>query len=727
MTEYRQKICIVTLELAEAVGDGEFGIAMSALAEALAEAGAEVCILYPSVHAGTGSITEWILDYQSRGIELVSLYLDMPSPQMSHAVYSWLKRRHFDVVHFHDMRGVGYWTVVAKNAGLAFGKTRLVCHLQSQTMWQLAASAEFLSDISQLELEFLERRSAELADIVISPSRYMIEDVQSRGWSLPAEHVILPNLQPKSWEGVPARASGGRLPVRELVFFGRLETRKGLETICRALSQLAARGVAPAMATFLGKEGLAGSRPAFIYIDRASRDWNFPFQILNDFNFPAALEYLRADGRLAVIAYTAANSPNSVLACLAHGIPFVASNVGGIAELIDAADHSDVQFDQDAGRLAEVLERVLQHGAVTADLALDPAKTRNTWLDWHRGLSTVQRPLIEMADGPLVSVCISHFSRPRLLDQAIRSIEAQTYERIELIVVDDASPDQETQVYLAGLTSRFKARGWMLARNERELWAGASRNRAVSLAKGEFILLMDDDNVARPEEVETMLRAALATKADIVTCQQQVFEGDNCPPPLERLDYIGGWMPIGPNIAQAFFTNCLGDLNMLVRRSAWQVIGGFTDDRAGAEDYEFLLEAVLAGFSLVCLPEALYWYRVSGKQLAKRLDDPTLYRSFMRPLRPFFKRVPKEMQLALQLASNRNYHELKRNRQSYWADGSSRGQSQAENAVALNAAASLLAMARAAQIGGRLETARGLQRQAARLGARHAVGDRDTA
>ena len=61
------------------------------------------------------------------------------------------------------------------------------------------------------------------------------------------------------------------------------------------------------------------------------------------------------------------------------------------------------------------------------------------------------------------------------------------------------------------------------------------------------------------------------------------------------------------------FKNCFGDANSLVRRDVFLSLGGFTEDEGvGHEDWELWARAVLQGHVLQVVPEALYWYRLTG-------------------------------------------------------------------------------------------------------------------
>jgi glycosyltransferase involved in cell wall biosynthesis len=709
----KKRVCIVSLDLIGPIRNGGIGTAMTALAEALAADGHAVTLLYPSGYTEDRPLTCWIMEYQKKGIVFETLFAEEPEPQLSFLAYHWLKRREFDVIHFHDWRGIGYWSFVAKQQGLAFENTTLVCQVHGQTYWHLRNSGEFLSDIDQLRHDFLEQRSIELADVVYSPSQYMLEWVRGRGWTVPVRSLVWPNVLPERAARLSIdRPRGLRVPIKEIVFFGRLETRKGIELFCAALSRALVKGLKVERITFLGKEGMAGDEPATAYILRATANWKVPYGIVNDLDTRGARTYLSQEGVVAVIASAIENSPYTVLECLADRVPFLAADVGGIAELVHESDRQAVLFRRNAEALSSALVMIGQVGALIAEPAPDVDEAKTKWLSWHSSLSSRGPTRSAPIELPLVSICLSHFSRPHLLHIALDSIERQTYPRIEVILVDDASPDEESKAYLDELESRFASRGWKILRNTEEMWTGAARNYAVQHATGDYVLLMDDDNVAKPNEVEIFVAAALRSGADILTCQQQPFEGLS-PPPVQDAELPIGWMPLGPAPALALYENCLGDLNMMVRRSVWQEIGGFTDERCGCEDYEFLAKAVLRGVKLECLPEILFYYRQSGENLASRYDAVALYESFARVLRPYMEEMRQDLRMALLFAANSKLNVTRQSKQGYWRARAGRDPT-TERIVSLpkNTGAVLVEMARVALARGQVESARRLYAQA---------------
>lgn len=660
----RQKICLYTFEFPGIIANGGIGTAFRALAEELVEAGHDVTVLTPSAYTENLPVSWWIDHWRERGIKVVSLFVEGTAKLHAYLAYQWLKQRDFDVIHYHDWRGAGYWLTVAKRCGLAFRDTTLVCQAHGQTFWHLEHSGIFLSAPAEVETDWLEQRSVEGADILYSPSAYFIDYMAARGWAVPGRRFVTPNLLPKSFpEG--QEGDGARKPVEEIVFFGRLESRKGLELFCDAMTRLLARGAGPSRVVFLGKIGEVAGGSALAYITEATAGWTVPWMVRNDLDTDGAKAFLAHGRRLAVIASSIENSPYTVLECIASGQPFLAADVGGVRELVHADDQPAVVFARTPAALEAAMADALAQGGLCARPAVTLAENRRRWREWHATLGGPGAPAVVDAT-PLVSVCMSSFNRPELLAQAIRSIEAQSWTRLEMVLVDDASPSEAAKRHFDALAPVFAARGWTLLRNETEMWTGRARNHAVAHARGDHVLLMDDDNAAFPHEVETLMRAAQASGADIITCQQQPFTGPG-EPPRHVARYPMGWMPVGPCLSLALFENCLGDLNMLVRREVWNTLGGFTEDRVGCEDWEFLLRAGLEGYHLECLPELLFCYRATADNLARRYSSKVLYDSFTRAVRPARAKMPPALLMAMRLASESRFAASRQQGEGYWA------------------------------------------------------------
>mgnify|MGYP003732197959 FL=1 len=254
--------------------------------------------------------------------------------------------------------------------------------VHSPTLWDCQGSYEYLSQLDQVEIDFMERQSVALADVIISPSQYMLEWIAQEGWSLPTKCIIRQNILPKSARKSTLYSKGQFIKPNEFVFFGRLYTRKGLIVFCDALDYLAQNPtLAGLKVTFLGKSVVVDGQTSVDYIRWRAKRWPWRIHLLTDYDQTSAIEYLSGDGRLAVIASLVDNSPYTVLECLGAGIPFLASDIGGIPELIHPDDRDFVCFSPKPKELAYKLSQVALNGVPIARPAIPFEETEKAWLD----------------------------------------------------------------------------------------------------------------------------------------------------------------------------------------------------------------------------------------------------------------------------------------------------------------------------------------------------------
>ncbi len=652
-TSYK-RVGIASADISGPYHCGGVGAAYHGLALELAAVGHQVTILYlhPRFHQGTPA--EWTGYFRERGIEFVHL------PQEAHGAvwygnrkeaslrcFEWLARQEpFDVIHFPEWLGLPYYSLLAKRQGLAFSQTTLCVGTHGSQRWNREGDQTLPTRAEDLVVDFLERLSVAMADVVVSPSRHLLEWMRDDGWQLPAASFISQNVLEPLALGM---REAGDTAVRELVFFGRLDHRKGLPFFCDVLDRLA--GTDGFTVTFLGSDVMVDGRRSSDYIRRRAQAWRGEPRLLTGYSRNQALEYLSQPGRLAVIPSLADNSPCTVQECLQEGIPFLASDRGGIPELVHHDDWeraiAPVNVEVFAGRLREIL----RSGQAPARPAVDFGETRAAWRAWHGGLPKAE-PRTGAgpdwgAEPPLVSVCIAHYQRPRLLEQMVESLRVQTYPRLEVVLVDDGSTRAETLAYLDSLRAEFAGRGWQLLVQE-NAGPGAARDRAARAATGAYLLFADDDDVLLPHAIETLARIAVRTEADALSCVLMEFEGDRIPEHPEQARRL--LIPLGPALAAALTNSELGGTAFLVKRECYFAVGGFPQDRDADEDWEFLLRVAAAGFDLQAVPLPLVWYRVHAGTRSRADNRFARVRS---RLRTFERMLPMELRDLAALAYSR--------------------------------------------------------------------------
>jgi len=658
----RKRICIATPDILGPVKNGGIGTAYHHVARMLAVWGHDVTIAYVNANAADGRrMAETRASYARFGIAIapivprpagLSPLLRVPAPTW--ALLNWLRSRPkpFDIVHVSEWQGLGYGPLLAKSLGLAFGDTHFVVKGSSPTLWAVEGNRQLISSERELGWVFMEHRSIELADTVICGSAHLLGWMRDAGYTLPERSFVWPNVFPPPDPAAPAaaaRATRDGAPLQEVVFFGRLEPRKGLLLFIDAVDRLARHNRAPARITFLGKPSAIFD--GLEHICGATRDWPVAIQTITDAGAAEAVAYLSQPGRLAVIPSLLENSSIAVMECLQAGIPFVAAATGGTPELVATADHDRALVPPDHIALGDRI----------ADLAAAPLRPVRPRWDFHRALEVWRRwhaqrgPFSATADRfaaraetaraetPPVTVCIVHHERPKLVRMAVDSVLEQDYPALEAVLVDDGSEGAAARAAVDEIEAAFDGRGWRVIRQENR-YLGAARNAAAAAARGEWLLFLDDDNVLFPDAVTRLVRAARFSGADCVPAASIRFSGEGDP----RND-SGGRQTIirflGAARAWNRICNVAGDACALLRRDAFRAVGGFTEIYGvGLEDIELFNRLILAGRHVEPLPDPVYYYRTHAttSMIGMLRDRYRAETCRARALHPYLEGLPAE-------------------------------------------------------------------------------------
>jgi len=644
------KICIITPDIVGPIRNGGIGTACGAIARLLKQNGQDVTVLYAlGDYTETETIAVWQHRYSEEGIELVACpdTLDAiePYPDVAVAwrVLRWLETRHFDLLYAVEWGGTAGLVALARRAGLGFLDTVLVAGTHSPTLWHIEGQRSLVVDRYALARDHLEQMTVAFADCVITPSQHLLDWMTESGWRLPADTRVIPNPVPAALKTI-SHDHLGRRPISEIVFFGRLESRKGLRVFVRALELVSPELLARVRVTFLGKFPSESSESdTRQYIARSLPD-SLSVAVLNDFDATQAVEYLFSEsGRLAVMPSLMENSPMTVVECLARGIPFLASDVGGIPDLLCESDHASHLFRPTPPELAHALVRALSTGLWPAAPRWDLFDIDAAWIDALGQVRQVPHNSGRTAAiiTPKVSVVVIHYNRPDTLAQALQGLLAQTFKDFELILVDDGSDQAEAIAFLREIETtnpKFVSGQWRIIRRENG-YLGAARNTGWRAARGRYVLFHDDDNVSMEHLLQVMVDAAEYSQADVVTSAMEVFFG-----PTSPINAPGGsrrkiWVPIGGALSLGAFENCYGDAHALIRRDLLVALGGVSEDYGvGHEDWEFFARACLNGYTLLAVPTPLFWYRVSGDSMLRSRSTPDA--DYLRSARPYLSTLP---------------------------------------------------------------------------------------
>ena len=124
-------------------------------------------------------------------------------------------------------------------------------------------------------------------------------------------------------------------------------------------------------------------------------------------------------------------------------------------------------------------------------------------------------------ENKIVSVIMPAYNASTTIEQAIRSVMTQTYTDWELIVIDDASADDTCAVVRRLMAEDARIR---LVQNPENRGVAHTRNRGLDLCTGEYVALLDCDDIWFPNKLEQQLSLAMESGADIIYCSYGIVD-----------------------------------------------------------------------------------------------------------------------------------------------------------------------------------------------------------
>jgi glycosyltransferase involved in cell wall biosynthesis len=229
---------------------------------------------------------------------------------------------------------------------------------------------------------------------------------------------------------------------------------------------------------------------------------------------------------------------------------------------------------------------------------------------------------------PLLSIIMPVYNVDLIwLRTAIDSVRAQTYENFELCIADDASTNTNIKSYLKEIASK-DARIRITFREKNGHISHAS-NSAIRLASGEFICMLDHDDILYPHALFTLVKRLNANPAlDLIYTDSDLLIHNKRRYPFFKPD----WSP------DFFYSNNYLNHLTLLRKTLVDKVGGFRAGFEGSQDYDLYLRVAGKTESkrIAHIPDVLYGWRsipgsaasdLSNKEYAISAGQRALYES----------------------------------------------------------------------------------------------------
>ena len=204
----------------------------------------------------------------------------------------------------------------------------------------------------------------------------------------------------------------------------------------------------------------------------------------------------------------------------------------------------------------------------------------------------------DQGNQPCVDVIIVTYNRSAFVLNSVESVLFDSYEKKDIIVVDDASVDGTAEMLRAAFPNQIR-----VLVNDRAQFLGASRNRGMVNSGAKYVLSMDDDCLIPDGNVIGELVGVLERNEDLAAVGPAVYASDG------KMAYCGAkafpvFRPLRPRSDRRTLVRCEyvpGTIGMY-RREALEKVGGWDPLPWQAEDADLCLRLKEAGYEVVCAP-----------------------------------------------------------------------------------------------------------------------------
>jgi glycogen synthase len=535
-----------------------------------------------------------------------------------------------DVVEFSDYLAEGFVTCQAKRTSDPRLRETIVCirlHTSAEMCAVLDGHLDAADDIRQMiELERYALRFADRliwpgGDVLATYARFYGDDALA-----PATMIRYPYVTLDSSAGPSSVPGDGAL---RMLYMGRLERRKGVQNLIRAVTSLDrddwtltlvggdTRSAPLGVSMRDQLELMSADDPRIRFVDGVPRE---------------SLPELLREHHLGIVPSRWECWPFTGLETLEHNRPLIGTPTGGLVEMVQPGRSGWRTRDTGVNAIADTIEGVLetrdQLESMVAEQTphqvftelTDTGELQERYRELIREARSIRPAPNRSAERPkpLVSAILPYFQLEEYVVEALGSIFEQTYERLEVIVVNDGSL-RERDWILAELATRFPVSVY----TQQNSGLGAARNFGISQCRGRYVFPLDADNVALPAFVERCVEA-LERDPEIayVTSWSRYIDERGRPDSSP----VGGYQPIGNSTSLLDSVNVAGDATAVIRRRVFELGISYSADINSYEDWLLYRRMRSAGLYGHVIPERLLRYRVRGGSMVREFGHERLAR-----------------------------------------------------------------------------------------------------
>ncbi|CAH1655404.1 Glycosyl transferase family 2 [Hyphomicrobiales bacterium] len=536
------------------------------------------------------------------------------SVAVQHALAEAATRHTFDYVEFPDWGGLGFATIQEQRLRGFLGDAVVAVRLHSAHRVLLQAEARAISR-SDLNLADIERKCLRDCDVVVGQLR-PFADLAREIFGLDAadwERRLVIHAPPVLLDGrEPAKETAAPTSNQPIRFISKVQAFKRPDLFVRGVSGFIRRDT--------GYSGVAAFNAHSFEPDYHSYiDSLISGDLRSRFNAAPNPGDRQRQGMIAASTVVVPSDIESF--CLAA---YEASLLGARVVLngMNPAFGTDtpwidgencVKFDGTALGLTDALERIFSPGLHLRPVSLP----RDPW-PWEHLPPVVGRDAARSE--PLVSVVIPHFNLGAYLPETIRSILELSYDNIEIVVVDDASIDEQSRFIIGELQRKEDPRLKVVALECNRGLANA-RNVGVAHAAGDYILTLDADDLLHPGFLSLAVDALERNPDhDFVVTQAGYFtEAEAIPLPGEPANFIDYAIFTGEAVVAGLTENRFSTATAVFRKTLLQRFP-YREELRAYEDWDLYLRLSQADVRCLVTTGVYFYYRRRAESMIAQCE-----------------------------------------------------------------------------------------------------------
>ncbi len=218
-------------------------------------------------------------------------------------------------------------------------------------------------------------------------------------------------------------------------------------------------------------------------------------------------------------------------------------------------------------------------------------------------------------ENPLVSVVIPTYNRASILKKTIHSVLQQTYKKLEIIIVDDGSTDNTSQI-----VKDFNFKQIVYMRKE-HAGASSARNEGIRNSKGKYISFLDSDDIWMPEKIEAQLNVFKNSRFNpgVIYCGIGYIDDDGKKIREEKLPAYKG--DIFLYLLGARRNVVLGaGSTVLIKRECFEECGLFDEILPSRQDLDLLIR-IAKKFTFDYVPKSLVKIRIHNERISSNMEN----------------------------------------------------------------------------------------------------------